>query len=291
MTPSLVYVLALTANLFFSSASLIFSIYARRFSPIWMNQTKVSIAFVCFLIAALFTGFVPVSITAVALLLLSGLIGLCIGDMLLFKAFATLGAARSLVLFSFQPLILGLYGWFFLQQGFSGNQLGAVGCMMACLFVFLLERNHQTGQWDLRSFMWAFAGIVLDAIGVMLTRTAYELTPEMGAMQVNVIRCIGALIGFIMISARSFGPILTDFKAMKPREIYLLVVACICGTFISLALYLTALKHAHVASLTAVAITGPVWVSILECLWERKLPNRYLTVAFLFFLAGFYLMT
>lgn len=291
MTPSLVYALALTANLFFSSASLMFSVYARRFSPVWMNQTKVTIAFVCFVIAALFTGLVPMSFTSIMLLLLSGVIGLCVGDMLLFKAFTTLGAARSLVLFSFQPLILGVYGWFFLQQGFSGGQLGAVGCMMACLFVFLLERNHHTGQWDIRSFLWAFAGIVLDAVGVMLTRSAYELTPEMGAMQVNVIRCVGALAGFLIMSPTSYGPIIRDFSVMKGKERFLIAVACICGTFISLALYLTALKHAHVASLTAVAITGPVWVSILECLWERKLPNRYLTVAFLFFIAGFYLMT
>lgn len=291
MTPTEVYVLALTSNLFFSSASLIFSVYARRFSPLWMNQTKVSIAFICFLVAAFFTGFTSISFLAVALLLLSGLIGLCVGDMLLFKAFATLGAARSLVIFSFEPLILGLYGWFFLEQGFSSGQLGAVGCMMACLFVFLLERNHQTGQWDLRSFMWAFAGILFDSIGIMLTRTAYELTPSMGSMQVNVIRCVGALIGFLIISPRSYQSLVTSFKTLNQRERFTVALACICGTFISLSLYLAALKHAHVASLTAVAITGPVWVSMLECLWDKKLPNRYLTVAFLFFLAGFYLMT
>jgi hypothetical protein len=44
------------------------------------------------------------------------------------------------------------------------------------------------------------------------------------------------------------------------------------------------------ASLTAVAITGPVWVSILECFWERKLPNRYLSAAFALFVLGFYFM-
>lgn len=291
MTPSAIYLLALTANLFFSSASLIFSIYARRFSPTWMNQTKVSIAFICFLAAALYTGFVPVSINAITLLLLSGLIGLCLGDMLLFKAFTTLGAARGLVLFSFQPLILGIYAWFLLQQGFSSGQAGAVACMMACLFVFLLERNKETGRWDIQSFLWAFAGILLDSVGVMLTRSAYELTPALGAMQVNLIRCFGALIGFFLMSPKSFTPIFFDLKAMKGKERYLLLTACICGTFISLALYLSALKYAHVASLTAVAITGPVWVSILECLWERKLPNRYLTTAFLFFIFGFYLMT
>jgi drug/metabolite transporter (DMT)-like permease len=68
------------------------------------------------------------------------------------------------------------------------------------------------------------------------------------------------------------------------------VGAAICGCFISLALYLAALKYAHVGTLTAIAITGPVWVSILESLYHRRLPNIYLLGAFAFFLTGFYLM-
>lgn len=291
MSSSDVYLLALLANVFFSSASMVFSIYARRFSPLWMNQFKVTVSVICFALACFYTGWVSLPLPTVGFLLLSGLIGLCVGDILLFKAFTTLGAARSLVLFSFEPLLLGLYGWFFLRQGISNGQLGAVGCMIACLLVFVLERNKQTGHWDLRSFFWAFAGILLDSVGVMLTRTAYEISPGLESMQVNVIRCGGALLGFFLIQPRAQKQMWGDFFVMKIKEKALVIIACICGTFISLSLYLAALKYAHVASLTAVSITGPVWVSMLECIWERRLPNRYLVVAFIFFLFGFYLMS
>ena len=291
MTSHDVYLLALAANVFFSTASLVFSVYAKRFSPLWMNQLKVSISVICFALACFATGWVDIPFAAVSFLLLSGIIGLCVGDILLFKAFTTLGPARSLVLFSFEPLFLGLYGWFFLKQGFSSGQIGAVGCMVACLMVFVLERSKQVGHWDLRSFFWAFSGIVLDSVGVMLTRSAYEIAPNLESMQVNTIRCIGALIGFLIIMPNGQLKMWKDVILMKTRERFFILTACLCGTFISLSLYLAALKYAHVASLTAVAITGPVWVSLLECLWERKLPNRYLVVAFLFFLAGFYLMS
>src|SRR5690606_31559311 len=127
-----------------------------------------------------------------------GAIGLCVGDLFLFKAYTTLGAGRSLVLFSFQPVLLGLYGIVILGQTFSPAQIGAVACMIACLGVFLLERNKLTGKWDLHSFLWAFTGIVLDAIGVMLTRSAYELSPTLDSMQVNLIRCLGALMAFFL---------------------------------------------------------------------------------------------
>ncbi len=291
MSSASVYLLALAANLFFSTASLVFSVYARRFSPFWINQLKVVIALTLFALACLFTGHAPLSVTAMGYLLVSGFIGLCLGDLFLFKAYATLGAGRSLVLYSFQPILLGLYGWFFLSQHFSSAQFIAVLCMMCCLGVFLLERNKFTGRWDLHSFLWAFSGIVLDALGVMLTREAYELTPALESMQVNFIRCLGAMAGFLILRPKGLGTIAHDLMNMRHREKSLLLVACVCGTVVSLSLYLTALKYAHVASLTAVAITGPVWVSLLECLWEKKLPNRYLVLAFSFFLLGFYFMT
>src|SRR5690606_9280032 len=137
--------------------------------------------------------------TAIGLLALSGLVGLCIGDLFLIRAFVTLGPGRTLVLFSFEPLLLGLYGYFFLGQLFTLNQSLAVICMICCVYIFMLERNNLIGSWDLRSFTWAFLGIALDSVGVMLTRTAYELDPSLETFQVNLIRCIGAIFGFILL--------------------------------------------------------------------------------------------
>lgn len=257
----------------------------------WINQVKVLTAFIAFLIAMFYAeDLVSLEPMTVGYLLLSGFAGLCLGDVFLFRAFTTLGPARSLVLYSFQPLMLGLYGYFFLKQLFTVNQTIAVICMIFCIFIFMLERNKATGTWDFRSFVWAFLGISLDAFGVMLTRSAYEAAPELQTFQVNVIRCIGALVGFLLISPKSYLLVARDFATLRKREMSLVLGAAICGCFLSLTMYLAALKYAHVGTLTAIAITGPIWVSLLECLYHRRLPNMYLMVAFSFFLAGFYLM-
>lgn len=286
-----VYALAIGANLSYSSASMVFSLYAKRFSSMWINQIKVIVAFVAFVIAMFLSQrIVTVNPTGLTLLTLSGFVGLCLGDLFLFRAFTTLGPARSLVLYSFQPLMLGLYGYFFLKQFFTLNQTLAVICMMICIFIFMLERNRMTGSWDFKSFVWAFLGISLDAFGIILTREAYELNPELETFQVNVIRCIGALVGFLLISPRSYLTVARDFSSLKKREMTLIVGSAIGGCFLSLTLYLAALKFAHVGTLTAIAITGPVWVSLLESLYHRRLPNLYLIMAFVFFLTGFYLM-
>lgn len=286
-----VYALAIGANLTYSTSSMIFSLYAKRFSSMWINQIKVFTAFIAFLIAMFYTNqLTSVSTTQVSVLFLSGFMGLCLGDIFLFRAFTTLGPARSLVLYSFQPLMLGIYGYFFLSQLFSVNQTLSVICMIVCIFIFMLERNKTTGSWDFRSFIWAFLGITLDAIGVMLTREAYEMNAGLETFQVNVIRCMGALAGFLLLSPKSYIIAAKDFIGLRKREMSLLVGASFCGCFLSLTMYLAALKYAHVGTLTAIAITGPVWVSMLECLYHRRLPNFYLIGAFAFFLTGFYLM-
>jgi drug/metabolite transporter (DMT)-like permease len=286
-----VYGLAIGANLAYSTASMIFAIYAKRFSSMWINQVKAFIAFLAFLVAMVVTKqMVFVSTSTWTLLALSGLSGLCIGDLFLFRAFTTLGPARSLVIYSFQPLLLGIYGYFFLGQFFTVNQTLAVICMMICIFIFMLERNKTTGAWDLRSFVWAFVGIGLDALGVMLTRQAYESNPSLETFQVNVIRCMGGLIGFLLIKPNSYMTAARDLWSLRKREITVVIGASIGGCFLSLTLYLAALKYAHVGTLTAIAITGPVWVSLLECLYYRRWPNPYLLGAFAFFLTGFYLM-
>src|SRR5690606_7464070 len=114
------------------------------------------------------------------------------------------------------------------------------------------------------------------AFGVMLTRSAYELAPQLETFQVNAIRCSGAIFGFFLMGPKSYFTVAKDMWALRKREITLVLGAALCGTFISLSLYLAALKHAHVGTLTAISITGPVWVSLLECVYHRKLPNFFL---------------
>lgn len=139
MSAAYVYLLAIGANLAFSTSTIFFSYFSRKFSSFWINQAKVLIALLCFTVACAVSGvWVEINLTSFLYLFLSGLMGLCLGDLLLFKAFPTLGPARTLVMFSFGPLILGLYGFFFLNQLFTFNQTLAVICMIICIFIFML---------------------------------------------------------------------------------------------------------------------------------------------------------
>ncbi len=288
MTP---YLLAVGANLCFGTASIAFSDYARRFSATWVNQLKVGIAFIGFLLTFLaLESFVPLPPAGHAYLLASGFVGLFFGDFFLFRSLAELGPSRTLVLYTFEPLLVGLYGYFFLRQGLSPYQILAVLCMVACVLTFMFERNRQTGSFGIRAFAFAFLGVFLDAVGVMLSRQAYEQDAGLGPFQVNLTRAIGALAGFLFMSPKFPLLLVRDLKNLAPRGRWIALGACVMGTFLSLSLYLSALKTAHVATLTAISITSPVWVSLIEHARAREWPNRYLWTAFALFLCGFILM-
>lgn len=291
MSATNVYLLAIGANLAFSTATIFFSYFSQKFSSLWINQAKVLISLLCFSLATIVSKvWVDIQLTSLIYLFCSGFIGLCLGDLLLFKAFSRLGPARTLVMFSFGPLFLGLYGFLFLNQSFTWSQTLAVLCMIICVFIFMLEKKDQSGKWEFDSFVFAFLGILLDNSGVILTREAYEFQQELHSFQVNMIRCLGAITGFIVIKPRGYLDFFKTSFALNLKEKALLVSSCVCGTFVSLSLYLAAVKYAHLGTLTAISITGPVWVSLVDCLYHRRLPNVYLVSAFTFFLVGFYFM-
>ncbi len=286
------YLYAFGANLCFGSASIGFSKFARNHSPLFINQIKVLIAFICFLLAAVFIeGFISLPTMSIFYLMFSGFIGLFLADSFMFKAFVELGPSRTLMMFSLQPFLLGLYGYFFLSQSMNFFQFLAVFCMIACVFLVLLERNRVTGVWAFRAFLVALLGVVFDALGVMLSRQGFELSPNLGPFEANFYRAVGAIIGFMVFRPKSFLKIKKRFTALSTHDRKLSIMASIIGTFISLSFYLKAIKTAHVATLTAMTITGPIWVSLIEHVREKTLPHRILWIALVFFVAGFAFMT
>ena len=102
---------ALGSNIAFAAAGFYYTVYTRRTSAFTFNALKAFVAFCCFCLVLILT---PVSfdsdlpLKAISFLSLSGLLGLCVGDIFLLKAMTSLGSGRVLLLFGFQPLLIGI---------------------------------------------------------------------------------------------------------------------------------------------------------------------------------------
>lgn len=281
------YLYAIGANLCFALASIVFTKYSRRVSARWMNYAKAVLAGFFFLIAITATGkWNPIAPQFVMILMLSGAVGLCVGDIFLLSSFSKIGPGRTLILFGFQPIILGTAGMLFFNQSMDLQKFWAILFFIGCLGIFSLESFKRSGSWEIKGILIALAGMTLDAIGILITRYAFDNSTQTTPMEANFYRISGAIIGFIIISR--FRPIhlVAKWKELGPRSKSAVFFGSFLGTFLSLFLYFTALQKAHMASLSGVAITGPIFAAMFECIFEKRWPSMYLISAFVMFLLG-----
>lgn len=282
---------AFSATICFASASTLFTEYSRKISPMWMNAFKATVALVAFGFTLVVTNtwFVP-STSSWLGLLLSGLLGLMIGDLFMLKAMAELGASRMLMVFGLQPFLLGLGAYFLFSQSLSPMHFLGVIAMLACLFTFSLENYKKKGHWQLLGLVHALIAVLLDATGVLLTRMSFEQTPGLPSMQANFIRCVGASFGFLVVHLfMQKIPLRRVFMQQARLDKYKIMIGALGGTYFSLMLYLTAVSKGNLSVVSAVTVTGPMFAAIIESLWHKQLPSRFTLMAFVFFVIGFYI--
>jgi drug/metabolite transporter (DMT)-like permease len=283
-----VYIYALAANLVFAVGVQFFTHYARRISSMWVNCFKAVVASALFLLTVLVQGgFHQIDPLFTGLFLLSGMVGLGLADVCLIKAFSLMGPGRTMLIFGFQPLIIGLMSYFAFGQAVDGRKLIAVFFFIACLFIFSLESFRKHGHWNMRASLFALGGVVLDGLGVIITRYAFNANPGIGTTEGNFYRAAGALLLFAVIARVRPFHFLIKLRELGRKSVMWLVVGSVAGTYLSLMFYLTAIRYSGaLAAVAGIGITGTLFSSAFECAYERKLPSAYLLVAFVFFFAG-----
>jgi drug/metabolite transporter (DMT)-like permease len=283
----LVYLYALGANFCFALASQVFTHYSRRVSAQWMNCMKALVAFIAFLMVVGFSGDLGFpGLEVAALMILSGALGLGIGDWFLLSAFREIGPGRTMILFGFQPLLFGAFGYFLFDQTVPMHKFWGILFFVLCLVTLSRESFRVDRSYGLKGLTFAFVGMLLDASGAMISRWVFDHHPELSVFEGNMYRCLGALLFFAFMSRVQPLHFVSTFKLQSTRGKWLVLLGSLLGTFVSLSLYLKALQSAHLASLSGIAITGSIFSASLECLIHRKLPSKSLVVAFIFFFAG-----
>jgi drug/metabolite transporter (DMT)-like permease len=279
--------LAMGSAFCFCSASLVFAHFAQKISSAWMNTFKASVCLISLFITLFFISdwTLPVLQTRYALLA-SGALGLGIGDLFLLAAFARIGASRTLMLFAFQPLIIGFGASFFFGQQISALQVLAIFCLIICLFLMSLEKYKQEGRWETVGLSLALAGVLFDNAGVLISRWSFEHSPDLNPFVANVFRVLGALAVYAVF--HFFQPIklIYHFKELTLKNKFYISFAAFAGTFASLSMYIYALKIGHLPSLSALVLAGPLISALLESLVYKKPPSRYFLFALVFMVLG-----
>ncbi|MGZ3651654.1 MAG: EamA family transporter [Bdellovibrionota bacterium] len=289
-------VLALLSAILFSGSSVIFARFSVSHSSLWMNLMKNTTALVAFAVAAAVSltvggeSLAGLTLRPSTCFFLSGLLGLGIGDYFLFRGYQRLGSARTMLVFSLSPIFLTIEGWLVFHQNLSLVQGIAILLMMACVWTISFEKFRAEGHWEWKGIGFAFLGVLLDNVGIVLSRQAFDLSPGTTAFTANVIRCIGSVIPLLIWGAFSGEKVFRRFGRLEWRDRALVVFSGFMGSFLSLALWLTALKIGMIGGLAAVGSFNPIAASLWEWLLLRRRPSAYLIAALVLFLSGFFLL-
>ncbi len=269
-----------------------FTHYARRISSLWVNCFKASVAAILFFLTVLAQGgFHHIAPGFAGLFLLSGMVGLGLADGCLIKAFSLMGPGRTMMIFGFQPLIIGILSYFAFGQAVEGRKLAAIIFFVACLYIFSLESFRKHGHWNMRASLFALAGVVLDGVGVIITRFSFNANPGIGTTEGNFYRAAGALLLFAALSRVKPFHFFGKLASLSRGGLLWITLGSFAGTYLSLMFYLNAVRYAGaLAAVSGIGITGTLFSSAFECAYERKAPSRYLLVALVFFFAGMALL-
>ena len=281
------YVYALAANLSFALGSQIFTHYSRKFSSAWMNAAKAGFALIAFGITVhFFIGWRPLEFSFLLPFLFSGIIGLGLGDVFLLKSFSEMGPGRTMILFGFQPLIIGLLSYFVFGQEIDLKKLWAIVFFISCIFTFSFESFRKDRKWQIRGILIAMTGMLLDAIGTIITRYTFDHHPQISSLEGNFYRTFGAVGFFVLFSYIRPYYFLDNLKKLNFNSKMMVILGAFLGTYLALGFYLKAIQGGHLAIITSISITGTLFASLFECVIHKKWPSIYLFAAFGLFFIG-----
>jgi drug/metabolite transporter (DMT)-like permease len=286
--------LALGANICFSFACLYFSKFAHITSPLWVNLFKASVALILFAVAGAFFSHIPwweFRPSWIVLALISGGLGLGIADIFFVTSFQRSGVAPTLMFFALQPLLLACVGYFWWHEPLALQQWIALLLFISSVMVFSFEKFKETKT---KQVFWAmgmaFLGVMLDAAGIILSKQVLN-NPGTTSFALNFWRALGAVAFFLVWNSVKPIRLSEHWIALKSKEKWEITFASILGTFLSLSLYLTAIKMGPAGIVSAIAVTGPIWASLFEFWLHKKKFTAGLVLSLILFVIAFCLNT
>jgi len=285
--------MALAANLTFALASIGYSHFSKKISAIWVTYFKCLCALIFICISLFFIEIHKIDLMSVVLLMFSGVLGLAIGDSFLLNAYKMIGPARTLFLFCFQPLLISTGAFFLFGQQLTVFHGVAIALFMLSVFLISLDGlDKSKSNWQLKGVGLAFLAVCFDAFGgVLVTRWVFEKYPDLHPIESNCYRSLGAVIVFFIASLfykeLRIIPVLRkiSFKAKS-----ILISCAFLGTFLALIFYVFAIKFGNLGAISAIAITGPLFLSAIDIVRGEQKISRYFVLSSMCFVVAFLLM-
>lgn len=192
------------------------------------------------------------------LLMLSGVLGFSLGDGFLFTAFLKLGAKRTLLIFSANPVISAILGWVLLGERLQ--PLHIAGILLAVFGIMFVIRSDVPQQREKAGGFGILAAVLAtlgQAGGVLLSKAGMLSLDAVPAAQ---IRLIGGVLGMalLLFFLRQWKSVPAVLKEKKGRLV--ITTNVMLGTLVGMVLSMVAIKLTQVAVASILTSLMPVMI-------------------------------
>ena len=273
------YWIAIAAALCWAIASLVSADVTRTLGGLAFNRLRlffVSIMLISytFFIDTWFT----ISAEYLTIIIISGLIGIFVGDTLLFIALQKIGPRRNNILFSLAAPFTVIINIFFLREIVSFVSI--FGCFVVFFGVVIAiaygDKNNEDHRWETVEgsltvgIFLAICAALCQAIGVVMMKPILNLgaDPIASAAIRTTTSC--------MLLALTFLLNFEIFKAKKTLTIKIVLQSIISGFLgmaLGMSLLLIALQKADAGIVATLSSTSPIMILFLLWILTKKMPT------------------
>ena len=285
--------LSLFSAILWALAIIFFRKSGRRVHPLSLNMFKNLLAFVLFIPTVYIFGETllrPAPLYVYLILLLSGFIGIAIGDTLLFGSLNNLGAGLSaIVVCLYSPFIITL-SLIFLKEKLTVFQvLGAVMIIFAVLIATIRrEKRTENSKTLIQGAVLGVLASASMAVGVIIMKPILETSP---LVWTTLVRLCGGIIGLVVVfliypQRRTVIDSLTATRSWTNT-----IIGSLVGAYAAMLVWLGGMKYTQASVASALNQTSTLFIFVFAAFLLKERLNLRKTIGVVLAFAGSVLVT
>ncbi len=266
---------ALSAACLWAMSSAVYARIGQRIPPLELNLLKgtIAIALLVFTLCLQSNLQTTIAPTTLCLLLLSGVLGIGLGDTAFFVTLNYLGVRRALLMEALAPPVTAVLALIFLQEGLSLRAWCGILLTVLGVTWVVTERVPNANQHPIhlvRGISFGVLAAIALASGAVLSR-AVLATTNISPLWAALLRLIGGMLILLPWAWQRQKQSHFQFKTLySTRIIGAIFFAAFAGTYLGIWLQQTALKFTAAGIALTLTNTSPLFViPVAICMGER----------------------
>ncbi|MBO6960077.1 MAG: EamA family transporter [Prochlorococcus marinus CUG1438] len=267
---------ALGAATSWTYACFIWRSQTQIYKSIDINLIKNIIAFLVFIPAFINLGSVS-ELKHIFILLISGIIGIGLGDTFYLKSLQTIGTRKTLSIETLSPLIAALSGEIFINENLTTKSWVGIIIVSISLFIILKKSNNLkeenapfSEKNNIKIFAFPFLSVLCAVLGGLFSRMVF-LQSNLSPFLTTEIRLLGAIIFLISLKRFNINFFLNNIEKKQQKRFLLSILF---GTNIGILLQQVVFKTLPIGIGWALLSTSPVIALFFAKNEEREITKK-----------------